>query len=115
MITTSFMAQVSGDGAEHLQVVSLGDPELRVVLLAMTELGERPLATAPYPCAIRQKRLVSYSSISICATLEAKKAKAGSRITWFLSGTSPATWGRIVDGTVEAYGKAIEASQRQKC
>ena len=37
----------------------------------------------------------------------AKKAKAGTKITWFLSGVSPATWGRVVDGKIEARGKAI--------
>ena len=31
------------------------------------------------------------------------------KITWFLSGPSPATWGRVVDGTVDAVGKAIAA------
>ena len=37
----------------------------------------------------------------------AKKAESGVAITWFLSGKSPATWGRVVDGKVDACGKAI--------
>eukprot|EP00434_Breviolum_minutum_P035372 symbB.v1.2.031309.t1/scaffold3621.1/size53154/4 len=40
----------------------------------------------------------------------AKKAKEGVRITWFLSGNSPSTWGRVVDGNIETRGKAISAS-----
>ena len=36
-------------------------------------------------------------------------AQEGMKITWFLSGPSPATWGRVVDGKVEAVGKAIAA------
>jgi len=39
----------------------------------------------------------------------AKKAKEGVKITWFLSGPSPATWGRVVDGKIDAVGKAIAA------
>lgn len=31
------------------------------------------------------------------------------KITWFLSGPSPATWGRVVDGKIDAVGKAIAA------
>ena len=37
----------------------------------------------------------------------AKKAKAGVKITWFLSGNSPSTWGRVVDGKLDSRGKAI--------
>ena len=33
----------------------------------------------------------------------------GVKITWFLSGPSPATWGRVVDGKIDAVGKAIAA------
>ncbi|CAJ1437134.1 unnamed protein product, partial [Effrenium voratum] len=44
------------------------------------------------------------------ASAWATKAKKGVKITWFLSGTSPSTWGRVVDGAVEARGKAIEAT-----
>ena len=36
-------------------------------------------------------------------------AQEGMKITWFLSGPSPATWGRVVDGKIEAVGKAIAA------
>jgi len=35
------------------------------------------------------------------------KAKEGAKITWFLSGFSPSSWGRIVNGKLESRGKAI--------
>ena len=43
----------------------------------------------------------------------AKKAKSGVKITWFLSGTVPSTWGRVVEGKVDARGKAIVATSTE--
>lgn len=37
----------------------------------------------------------------------AAKAKKGVKITWLLTGSSPATWGRIVAGKVETRGAAV--------
>mmetsp|Transcript_76759 Transcript_76759/g.167734 ORF Transcript_76759/g.167734 Transcript_76759/m.167734 type:complete len:166 (+) Transcript_76759:200-697(+) len=37
----------------------------------------------------------------------AKQAKEGAKITWFLKGPSHHHWGRIVEGVIEARGKAL--------
>lgn len=72
--------------------------------------------TLPVETASNKCRVVNVDGIKVMEQNKkkssewAKKAIAGAKITWILSGNSPSSWGRIVDGNIEADGKAIISS-----